>query len=82
MAVLIISSGILQACQKEEGKTGAPIIVKSNTQYLKFNLASANQLTISKDDKMATRSPLQAVILYHDRGDIKGEARRFRGALF
>jgi hypothetical protein len=51
MAVLIISSGILQACQKEEGKTGAPIIVKSNTQYLKFNLASANQLTISKDDK-------------------------------
>ena len=50
IAVLIFLFGIQYACQEEEG-TKPPIVIKSNTEYLKFNPASANQLTISQDEK-------------------------------
>ena len=51
LALPIFLFGILSACQKKEKGTNPPIIIKSNTEYLKFNLASANQLTISQSEK-------------------------------
>ncbi|MEA4917809.1 MAG: DUF5722 domain-containing protein [Proteiniphilum sp.] len=45
-------SMILLSCKKEEPEIKPPIIVKpATTEYLKFKLNSANQLTISQNEK-------------------------------
>lgn len=49
-AMLTLLFSILYACQ-EKVETKPPIIIKSNTEYLKFNLASAHQLTINQNEK-------------------------------
>lgn len=46
----IIVSVFLFSCSKEPEIT-PPVVVKPGTEYLKFNLGSANQLTISQNEK-------------------------------
>ncbi|WP_323403983.1 DUF5722 domain-containing protein [Proteiniphilum sp.] len=49
---IIMLSMILLSCKKEEPEIKPPIIVKpATTEYLKFKLNSANQLTISQNEK-------------------------------
>lgn len=46
----IIVSVFLFSCSKEPEIT-PPVIVKPGTEYMKFNISSANQLTISQNEK-------------------------------
>lgn len=50
LAMPLFLFGILPACQNEK-EINPTTIIKSNTEYLKFNPASANQLTISEGEK-------------------------------
>lgn len=51
--ILIILSNFLLFCRKEKDNEIKPpvVVVKPTTEYLKFNLNSANQLTISQNEK-------------------------------
>ena len=50
---IIILSLLLLSCKGEEPDVTPPIVIKptAKTEYLKFRLASANQLTISENEK-------------------------------
>jgi hypothetical protein len=48
--ILIILSNVLLSCKKDVD-INPPVILKSRTEYLKFDLSSANQLTISQGEK-------------------------------
>lgn len=50
--ILIILSNFLLFCSKDkDNEIKPPVVVKPTTEYLKFNLGSANQLTISQNGK-------------------------------